>query len=236
MVSYFLYMVKIKRGVIFLNTLMEYLARFFVLFTAITVHEFAHGMAAYKLGDPTAKYDGRLTLNPLAHLDPMGALCMVFFKFGWAKPVPINPMYFSDRKRGSAITAAAGPLANIVLAFLVTPLIALFYVLVLPYSQNILVLFVKTLLEQCAFVNISFAVFNLIPFPPLDGSKILGAFLSTENYMRLLQYERYAFPVLILLSLTGVLGRILSVVIAPIYSGWIITVNGLIQLFAGWIG
>ena len=101
----------------FVSSLTELLARVLVLFTAITVHEYAHGYAAYKLGDPTAKYSGRLSLNPLSHLDPIGALCMVFFRFGWAKPVPINPMYFKDRKRDSAITAAAGPIANILLAF-----------------------------------------------------------------------------------------------------------------------
>lgn len=212
------------------NSLSELLARFIVLFTAITVHEYAHGLIAYKLGDPTAKYAGRLSLNPLSHLDPIGALCMVFFRFGWAKPVPINPMYFKDRKRDSAIVALAGPLSNIILAFLSTIVFAVYYVYVYLNFPNFVTQFIYTVFMQLAVVNISFAVFNLIPFPPLDGSKILGAFLSYENYGRLLQYERFGFPVLILLSLTGFLGRILSLFINPLFSLWLKMLNGLISI------
>ena len=212
------------------NSLSELLARFIVLFTAITVHEYAHGLIAYKLGDPTAKYAGRLSLNPLSHLDPIGALCMVFFRFGWAKPVPINPMYFKDRKRDSAIVALAGPLSNIILAFLSTLVFAVYYVYVYINFPNFLTQFIYTVFMQLAVVNISFAIFNLIPFPPLDGSKILGAFLSYENYGRLLQYERFGFPVLIFLSLTGVLGRILSLFINPIFGLWLKMLNGLISI------
>ncbi len=215
----------------FVSSLTELLARFIVLFTAITVHEYAHGWAAYKMGDPTAKYAGRLSLNPMSHLDPMGALCMLLFRFGWAKPVPINPMYFRDRKRDSAIVAAAGPLANIALAFVSTILFALYYVYIYLNFQNFVTRFVYTLFMQLAVVNISFAVFNLIPFPPLDGSKILGAFLSYENYGKLLQYERFGFPVLILLSLTGILGRILSLFINPLFSLWLASLNGLVSIF-----
>jgi len=212
------------------NSLSELLARFIVLFTAITVHEYAHGLIAYKLGDPTAKYAGRLSLNPLSHLDPIGALCMLFFRFGWAKPVPINPMYFKDRKRDSAIVALAGPLSNIILAFLSTIVFAVYYVYVYLNFPNFVTQFIYTVFMQLAVVNISFAVFNLIPFPPLDGSKILGAFLSYENYGRLLQYERFGFPVLILLSLTGFLGRILSLFINPLFSLWLKMLNGLISI------
>ena len=212
------------------NSLSELLARFIVLFTAITVHEYAHGLVAYKLGDPTAKYAGRLSLNPLSHLDPIGALCMVFFRFGWAKPVPINPMYFKDRKRDSAIVALAGPLSNIILAFLSTIVFAVYYVYVYLNFPNFVTQFIYTVFMQLAVVNISFAVFNLIPFPPLDGSKILGAFLSYENYGRLLQYERFGFPVLILLSLTGFLGSLLSLFINPLFSLWLKMLNGLISI------
>ena len=212
------------------NSLSELLARFIVLFTAITVHEYAHGLIAYKLGDPTEKYAGRLSLNPLSHLDPIGALCMVFFRFGWAKPVPINPMYFKDRKRDSAIVALAGPLSNIILAFLSTIVFAVYYVYVYLNFPNFVTQFIYTVFMQLAAVNISFAVFNLIPFPPLDGSKILGAFLSYENYGRLLQYERFGFPVLILLSLTGFLGSFLSLFINPLFSLWLKMLNGLISI------
>lgn len=212
------------------NSLSELLARFIVLFTAITVHEYAHGLTAYKLGDPTAKYAGRLSLNPLSHLDPIGALCMVFFRFGWAKPVPINPMYFKDRKRDSAIVALAGPLSNILLAFLSTIVFAVYYVYVYLNFPNFLTKFIYTVFMQLAAVNISFAVFNLIPFPPLDGSKILGAFLSYENYGKLLQYERFGFPILMLFSFTGLLGSILSLFINPLFSLWLNALNGLISI------
>lgn len=210
----------------------EFLARFIVLFSAITVHEVSHGYAAYKLGDPTAKYQGRLTFNPLAHLDPIGALCMIFFRFGWAKPVPINPMYFRNRKRDTAITAVAGPIANVVLAFAATLLLAPFVVFIMPYFNNILTRFIYTVFVECAQVNICFAVFNLIPIPPLDGSKILGAFMSNENYMRLLTYERYGFPILILLSVTRVLEKVLFVFVNPVYNLWYRVLYGLISILS----
>ena len=212
------------------SSISEILARIIVLFTAITVHECAHGYVAYKLGDPTAKYSGRLSLNPMKHLDPIGALCMVLFRFGWAKPVPINPMYFKDRKRDSALVGLAGPLSNILLAFLTTFIYALYYVFVYMNFPNFLTRFICVVFIQLAVVNISFAVFNLIPFPPLDGSKILGAFLSYEKYGKLLQYERFGFPILIILSISGVLGRILSLFTVPIISLWEIVLNGLISI------
>lgn len=214
----------------FASSLSELLARIIVLFTAITVHEYAHGFIAYKLGDPTAKYSGRLSLNPLSHLDPIGALCMVFFRFGWAKPVPINPMYFRDRKRDSAIVALAGPVSNIILAFVAAVVYALYYVFVYAKFPNFITGFICVVLVQLALVNISFAVFNLIPLPPLDGSKILGAFLSYENYGKLLQYERFGFPLLIILSLTGVLGSFLSLFINPIVQLWFIVREALISI------
>lgn len=216
----------------FVSSLTELLARVLVLFTAITVHEYAHGYAAYKLGDPTAKYSGRLSLNPLSHLDPIGALCMVFFRFGWAKPVPINPMYFKDRKRDSAITAAAGPIANILLAFLSTIVFAIFHVYIYMNFPNFVTGFIEELFVQLAVLNIGFAVFNLIPFPPLDGSKILGAFLSYENYSKLLQYERLGFPILMLLSFTGVLGRVLNLFIRPLFGLWYTILNSLINILS----
>jgi len=214
----------------FASSISELLARLIVLFTAITVHECAHGFIAYKLGDPTAKYSGRLSLNPLSHLDPIGALCMVLFRFGWAKPVPINPMYFRDRKRDSAIVALAGPVSNIILAFISTVFYALYFVFVYLKFQNFITAFVCEVFVQLALVNISFAIFNLIPLPPLDGSKILGACLSYENYGKLLQYERFGFPLLIILSITGVLGQFLSLFISPLYSLWVMSVNGLISI------
>jgi Zn-dependent protease len=214
----------------FVTSLSELLARIIVLFTAISVHELAHGYVAYKLGDPTAKYAGRLSLNPMSHLDPFGAICMVLFGFGWAKPVPVNPMYFKDRKRDNALVALAGPLSNVLLAFASTILTALYFSYVYVRIPNFVTEFGYVVLIQLAIVNIRFAVFNLIPFPPLDGSKILGAFLSYENYSKLLMYERFGFPILMLLSFSGILGRILTLFINPIYSLWITMLNGLINI------
>ena len=174
---------------IFNLTLPEIIARVIVIFTAITVHEFSHGFVAYKLGDPTAKYSGRLTLNPVAHFDPLGALCMLLCGFGWAKPVPINPMYFRDRKTGSALTALAGPVSNLLLTFLSTVLAAAFAAFIYVPHPNGATEFVMNIFVQLAMVNISFAVFNLIPVPPLDGSKILGLFLSNNAYYKYMRYD-----------------------------------------------
>ena len=138
---------------LFNYSLSQLLARIIVLFTAIAVHEYAHGFVAYKLGDPTAKYAGRLSLNPMSHLDPIGAVCMALFGFGWAKPVPVNPMYFTDRKRDSALVALAGPVSNVILAFISTVLTALYYVFVLMNYTNFITQFIFTVLVQLAEIQ-----------------------------------------------------------------------------------
>lgn len=171
---------------------------------AIIIHECAHGYMAYMLGDPTAKMMGRLTLNPLKHLDPIGALCMVFFHFGWAKPVPVNPSYFKDPRRGMALTAIAGPIANILIAFLTVPL----YLLTWKASvAQIDAAFLSTFLRVLFYffyylhiVSIGLALFNLIPIPPLDGSQILFAVLPARQYNTLMRYQRY-FPIVFLIFL-----------------------------------
>ena len=213
-------------------SLTEILARVIVLFTAITIHEFAHGFVAYKLGDPTAKYAGRLTLNPISHLDPVGAVCMALFGFGWAKPVPVNPMYFRDRRRDNALVALAGPLSNILLAFVSTIITAFYFVFVYTNYQNMITYFIYIVLIQLAMLNISFAIFNLIPFPPLDGSKILAVFLSQRNYAKFLMYEHLCFPILILLSFTGVLNKILGFFINPVMNLWLLCLQGLVNLIS----
>ncbi len=216
---------------IFNLTLSKLLARIIVLFTAITVHECAHGYVAYKLGDPTAKYSGRLSLNPIKHFDPMGALCMLLCGFGWAKPVPINPMYFRDRKRDSAICALAGPVSNIILTFLSTIFAALFAAFVAIQHPNVITDFVKNVFLQLAVINISFAIFNLLPIPPLDGSKVLGAFLSNQSYNKLLRYEMIGMPILLILSISGVLGKILGIFINPLFELWLKAYYGLLSIF-----
>ncbi len=165
---------------------------------ALTVHEFSHGYAAYRLGDPTARNFGRLTLNPLKHLDPFGVLCMIFFHFGWAKPVPINPRYFKNPKRGFAITALAGPLSNLVLSLLS----ALAYLLLLnafdgvgfesSFTYKLAVNFL--LFVYCLHtVNLGLAIFNLVPIPPLDGSRILNVILPPKTYFGIMRYERQIY-------------------------------------------
>lgn len=210
---------------------------FIVLFTAISVHEFSHGYVAYKLGDPTAKNMGRLTLNPLAHLDPLGALMMIFCRFGWANPVPVNPYYFKEPKKDMALVAIAGPLSNILLAFLSRTVYSLALVLAIKFqvADNIVVSFLLKLFIACAELNIYFAVFNLIPFPPLDGSKILFSVLPNEMYNRLLTYERYGTIVLIILSFSGILGKILGVVIKPFINLLTSWTGFLIELLASLI-
>ncbi len=216
----------------FVSSINEILARLIVLFTAITVHEYAHGYVAYKLGDPTAKYAGRLSLNPMSHLDPIGALCMVLCGFGWAKPVPVNPMYFKDRKRDSALVSLAGPLSNLTLALISAVLAAVYFSFVyMKFPENFAAGFGFELLLQLAQLNIGFAVFNLIPFPPLDGSKILGAFLSNENYYKFMRYEHFGFPILILMSITGLLGSVLNIFIQPIWAAWTALFEKLVLVF-----
>lgn len=204
----------------------DILQNLIVMFTAITVHEYAHGWVAYKLGDPTAKNMGRLTLNPLAHLDPLGALMMIFCRFGWANPVPVNPYYFDDPKRDMVLVSVAGPLSNIVFAFIVATIYPLMYAF-LPLSVT---MYLTPLLITCIMMNINFAVFNLIPFPPLDGSKILFSVLPNDLYNKLLMYERYGTIVLIILSVTGILGAILGVISTPMLGLCVNWMNFLLKI------
>ncbi|MGN1097587.1 MAG: site-2 protease family protein [Clostridia bacterium] len=219
-----------------LQTLTGYIQRFLVLFTAITIHEYAHGFVADKLGDPTARNSGRLTLNPLSHLDPVGALCMIIFGFGWAKPVPFNPYYFRNRKRDTALVSIAGPAANVILAFVSTVVYVPLVVLSFLIGNNAVLDFILGTFQSLVSLNIGFAVFNLIPFPPLDGSKILGGVLPNSTYMKLLEYERFGFPILILLSVSGILGRVLNVIISPVYDLWAAFANLLLRIILKFIG
>ena len=173
----------------------------------ITLHELSHGLVAFRLGDDTARRAGRLTLNPLKHLDPMGLLMMLVFHFGWAKPVPVNMMKFRDPKRGMAVTALAGPACNP----LITAVFLFLYGLLLrPLSGNTAGKTVLELLELTAYISLGYCVFNLIPIPPLDGSKILFSILPDRSYWNLMRYERYGSLALIVLVWTGLLGKPLS--------------------------
>ncbi|MCI5753466.1 MAG: site-2 protease family protein [Clostridiales bacterium] len=174
----------------------------------ITLHELSHGYVAWKLGDPTAKEQGRLTLNPLRHIDWLGLVMMIAFKFGWAKPVPVNMYRFHNPKKGMALTALAGPVSNVLLTCLALFLYGLTYAFL---SRGGLVANgVLEMLGTIAYLSLALAVFNIIPIPPLDGSKVLFSFLSQQNYNRLMRYERYGMLLLLLLVATRVLGAPLS--------------------------
>lgn len=194
---------------------------------SLSIHEFAHGYAAYKLGDNTAKYMGRLNLRPTSHLDPIGALCLFLFGFGWARPVPVNPNNFKagKRKSGMVITSLAGPAGNLIMAFvsmLIIRIIAMVYGK-LPdvprIAETALVLLVTTL-NILISMNISLAVFNLIPIPPLDGSKILNAVLPAKIYFKIMQYEQYGFIILIILLNLPVFDRVLYFLVNGIYGAF----------------
>lgn len=186
-----------------LESIIYILMRVFVVLLAICVHETAHGFAAYKLGDPTAKYDGRLSLNPLRHIDPIGALCMFFFGFGWAKPVMVNPNYFKNYRRDCALTALAGPLSNILLAYVGM----LFLIHLGPVVQSY---YFTQFFSLMIMINIGLAIFNLIPIPPLDGSKIFLQFFPSKIYFEIMRYQQYGFIVLIVALYLNVLDPILD--------------------------
>lgn len=175
------------------------------IFLIMPIHEWAHGFVAYKLGDTTAKYSGRLSLNPLKHIDPLGAAAMILFRFGWAKPVPIDPRNFKNPKLGMALTALAGPMSNLLAA-----LIAAFSFEALIYFGGGLVsqqlfMYILTFIYSFISMNIGLAVFNLIPLPPLDGSKILGVFLPDKILYKYYQNQRYIMIAVFILLFTGVL-------------------------------
>ena len=180
----------------------------------ISFHELSHGMVAYALGDDTAKRAGRLSMNPLKHIDVMGLFMMMVFHVGWAKPVPVNMRKFRSPKAGMAVTALAGPLSNIVLSAV---FIFVYGALYLPLGSSAAGKFVLNLLLTGSYMSIGLAVFNLIPVPPLDGSKILFSFLSDRAYMKLMKYERYFSLILFVLVGSGILSRPLSLARNTIY-------------------
>ena len=185
---------------------------------AITLHELAHGYVAYCLGDNTAKAAGRLTLNPLAHLDPIGALMMLIAGFGWAKPVPVNPFFFKgNRTTGMMLVSLAGPLVNLIVAYIA-------YAIYVAGQGFYTVPFMNQFLNYCIILNVFLAVFNLIPIPPLDGSKILAGFLPKQTAFKFLTtMERYGFVILMVL----ILFNITDMIIQPIAYG--------ILNFYGWM-
>lgn len=193
---------------------------------ALTVHEYAHGWVAHQLGDPTAKYEGRLTFNPLAHIDPIGAVMFLLVGFGWGKPVPVNPRYFKHYRRDTALVSIAGPVSNLLLAFLCFFLIVLLVPRNAAFENVVDVLggvraaspslqFIVEILSISVFVNLGLMAFNLLPIPPLDGSKILAAFVPLKYQDAYDQYmQQGMYLLLVLLVLERVFNR-------PILLAWI---------------
>ena len=182
-----------------------------VIFLTMPIHEAAHAYVATKLGDPTPRYAGRLSLNPFNHIDYMGALCIILFGFGWAKPVQVNPRNFDNAKRGMALTAFAGPLSNILLAT-VSVTVNMLLLKISIVTQLEIIYYISIFFYYIAVINVSLAVFNLIPIPTLDGSRFLSAFLPDRIYYRLMQYERYFYFGLIILIVSGSLDGVLSTI------------------------
>ena len=165
------------------------------LIIALAIHEYSHARMAVAMGDETPKYTGRLTLNPIAHIDPIGLIMLFVARFGWAKPVMINSDNFRNRRQGEVLTALAGPAANFVTAFVFLFLTALVLRLGLPVSQGLIIVF-----QLIVIYNVNFGIFNLIPIPPLDGSRVITAFLPTEWEYKLAGYERYSFLIFVFLQ------------------------------------
>lgn len=190
---------------------------------AITFHEFAHGYTAYKLGDNTAKNEGRLSLNPLDHLDPIGTLMLLFAKFGWGKPVHVNPVNYTRKismEKGEAIVSAAGPLTNIVLAFI----LALIYEALIKFASIEFLLstvgnIIKLIIESAILINIGLGVFNLIPLPPLDGSKIIMPFLPYNAKQWFRNNEQIFYIIFVVIWITGIASIIISPAISGVTSG-----------------
>ena len=178
--------------------------RLIIALIALPIHECAHGYAAYRMGDNTAVRQGRLTLNPLAHFDPIGTLAIILFGFGWAKPVPINPLNFENPKKGMMLSSLAGPLSNIGLALVAMVLYKISYIPAVMGVSGAFFETIQTFLLLMISINITLGVFNLIPIPPLDGSRIATYFLPQRIYFKIMQYENIIFIVFLVALWFGI--------------------------------
>lgn len=196
----------------FADAIAGILAALMVIFLTMPIHEYAHALIATKLGDPTPKFAGRLSLNPFNHIDYMGALSIIIVGIGWAKPVGINPRYFKNPKMGMALTAVAGPLSNIIMAFVVNFVsVFLLWVFYITNTMNVATLLIISFLDNVAYLNVALGVFNLIPLPPFDGSRILGIVLPDRIYFKIMSYERYIYIAVLALLIFDVFDKPLAI-------------------------
>lgn len=206
----------IRYGYDFSQILIMFLSSLAVIFLTLPIHEWAHGFVSTKLGDPTPRYQGRLTLNPMAHIDVMGAIGILLFGIGWAKPVQVNARYYRNSKWGMALVALAGPLSNVILAFI---LLILGNILVfVGLTELAIIQQVYLFLYYIALINISLAVFNLIPVPPFDGSRILFAVLPQKYYFQIMRYERYIFIGVFAIVYLGILDKPLDFLTSRLFN------------------
>ncbi|MGI6153942.1 MAG: site-2 protease family protein [Christensenellaceae bacterium] len=183
---------------------------------ALTVHETAHAYAAYKAGDPTAKNLGRMTLDPFKHIDPVGLICLIFFRFGWAKPVPVNPRNFKNYKRDNILVSLAGIITNLICSFV-------FFGIWFGLSVGLGITneVFQNIMQWLVIINITLSIFNILPIPPLDGFQVLSTFLSRRAATVVKFLNRYGFIILIILLITGILSDILNAAVNGLFNAYL---------------
>ncbi|MDK2903010.1 MAG: hypothetical protein PWQ93_929 [Clostridiales bacterium] len=206
--------------------LMTFLYQLLALLIAFSFHEFAHALVADRLGDPTPRQQGRLTLDPMAHIDVIGFLLLLFAGFGWAKPVEIDPRNFKNRKWGDILVSIAGPLTNLMIA-LIAYIVLAFLSMSASFDNQI----IANILWAIVGLNIGLAVFNILPIPPLDGYHVFKSLFFKYNVKFFWEFERYSFIVLIILVVTGIIGIIMNPLMNLVINGMNIIVMALYSIF-----
>lgn len=208
------------------ETVLKYGVRILIIFMVLPVHEYAHAFAARKLGDRTAENMGRLSLNPITHIDPIGAICLLLTGFGWAKPVPVNPNRFKHIKSGTIITALAGPFSNLIVGYI--GLVVYKFVLFAFISDMTQTIhYVELILSYFVIVNLSLAIFNLLPIPPLDGSRVLTVFLPLKYQWKIQEYQMYISLAFLIIIFLGILDIPLYFLESLLFKG--------IDFLSGWV-